>query len=105
MTVGSEDSDAVDNEDYSSWTPIVRRRQSAVFLAFLAFIPTMMLADSLGVPIKLSGFSYMALYLFLGWRMDRTECARCGKRVFRRGWYGNAFATKCMNCGLGHWRV
>lgn len=103
MGTDSDHPDTTGREDYSGWTPVVRRRQALVFLTFFAFIPVMGVIDELGLPTPESFYVYGAFYLFLGWRMGRTHCARCGKRVFYRGWFGNPFSPRCMNCGLDHW--
>jgi hypothetical protein len=32
------------------------------------------------------------------WRLD-WKCPRCNKNFYRRWWYKNAFAMRCVNCG------
>jgi hypothetical protein len=101
MSEPSRDSDLA--EDYSDHVRVVRRRQALVFIAFLAFIPVMTIIENQGLPMPESFYVYGAVSLFLGWRMEHTYCARCGNRVFRRGWFGNPFTHRCMNCRLDHW--
>ncbi len=40
--------------------------------------------------------------LAIAWRA-MCPCPRCGKALFVRGLYGNAFARKCLNCGIPLW--
>lgn len=92
-----------DAQDYAHHLRMVRRRQVLPFIVFLAFIPVMLITDNLGISMDKSFYVYIALYLYLGWRLEHTYCARCGKKVFRRGWHSNPFTLRCMNCGLDHW--
>jgi hypothetical protein len=101
---GTRSADSTDApEDYSEHLRVVRRRQALVFIAFFAFIPVMLIVEKQELPMPGSFFVYGAVFMALGARMGHTRCARCGNRVFYRGWFGNAFSPKCMNCGLDHW--
>jgi hypothetical protein len=88
------------------------RRDVAVFVGtWLGFLPFGALIDAVDRQLDskrvrgagpLGRFAlpaYALFWLFTGFRI-RDKCPRCGRSFFTRRWRRNAFATKCMNCGL-----
>jgi hypothetical protein len=49
------------------------------------------------VPVYVIGF------FITSYRKNRFSCPRCGNLFFRGRFWANAFARKCMHCGLPKW--
>ncbi|HRX83608.1 MAG TPA: hypothetical protein P5572_01165 [Phycisphaerae bacterium] len=55
------------------------------------------LANTLmGVTVGAGLVAFVVLGIHCAW----SKCPRCSRRFFIRDGFGNAFASKCLNCGL-----
>jgi hypothetical protein len=76
---------------------------------FLIPVVMALLATLLGTPLPDSVrerlFVGLGLIWFVGcpvlaFRYMRFPCPRCGRTFYMRPFYGNAFARRCLHCGL-----
>ena len=83
------------------------RKRNLVFVTFVVgLIPvTLFVAVPLGKLLNSNGAAqivvtgwFMALVAAAIWRLNWT-CPRCDKNFYRKWWYKNAFAMRCVNCG------
>lgn len=87
--------------EVDQWQHIKRARRIVLGLfllfPFYAFLTSHFLGDGfLWVGAMLP---YLAVWLFMGFRLYfSVKCPVCGKPFFAK-WYGNPFALRCMNCG------
>ena len=83
-----------------------RKRNILFWVLFLGFIPAAVfvalplgrLLNSNGVAEVLIAGWFMGVVAAAIWRLNWT-CPRCNKNFYRRWWYKNAFAIRCVNCG------
>jgi predicted Zn-ribbon and HTH transcriptional regulator len=86
----------------------IRRRRRLTFLAipatFLCFLVAgvatlaLRLKTNILVGATVVGGMCTIFVLSLSWVTSR--CPRCHRPFFRRGFYGNPYSSKCLNCGL-----
>jgi hypothetical protein len=93
--------------DYREQWTRYRFLRNLVLVAFVGAVPLVLLVGT--IPGNSSWVEYVqgtALGAwFLGFvvaavLLQTFRCPRCGKSFFQRALYHNAFAQKCMNCGL-----
>ena len=84
-----------------------RRWRALLWGGFLGLVPAVVLVGvpasaALGtsVPFSVTAAIFMGCFAVAGLRLSFWRCPRCGKPFHRRDLYGNAFARKCLNCGL-----
>ena len=84
-----------------------RRRRNLALLAFLGYVPCMLVIALLAqrlfhsfTPGFVVAFGWMIFTVVAGNRCLRFRCPRCGKWFFSKWWYHNAFARRCVHCGL-----
>jgi predicted ABC-type exoprotein transport system permease subunit len=83
-----------------------RKRNLVFWSLFLGFIPVVVFLavplgrrlNSEGVAQIVSAVWFMVVVAAGIWRLN-WECPRCGKNFYRKWWYKNAFAMRCVNCG------
>jgi hypothetical protein len=88
------------------WEEYRRRRNWAV-LAGAGYVPVVLLAvreaerSPQTVPLCIVvGGGWLAFLIVTGTRCEYFKCPRCGKPFFAKWWYHNAFARRCLHCGL-----
>src|SRR5690242_5130627 len=104
------------HSDYTAAWRDYRKRRLVSWAVLLAYIPgVLVLFFGIGLPISvLTGIkpdyffyliagSWMLACVIMGLRTELFHCPRCGKRFFATWWYHNAFARKCVHCGLPKW--
>ena len=83
------------------------RKRNLVFVGLLlGWIPAVVYVavplgrrmNSDGVAQILTAGWFMATVAAGIWRLN-WQCPRCGKNFYRKWWYKNAFAMRCVNCG------
>lgn len=55
------------------------------------------------IPIFIIAVGWMMAVAFAGVALKSFPCPRCGRLFFRSERYHNAFARKCVHCGLAKW--
>lgn len=82
-----------------------RKRNLLFFVLFAGYVPGLWL---MGTGLRRffetsSWFGWVALVWFVAvviagtWRMN-WDCPRCHNKFYRKWWWGNAFAMKCVHC-------
>jgi hypothetical protein len=74
---------------------------------FIAFIPGVQILSYLFVDVfkwpvsrQFIGFGWFVAWVVAVIRHATWKCPRCHKPFYHKWWYGNAFSTKCLHCGL-----
>ena len=101
----AEDGDTLTAEQLNQLRTI-RRRGWHMLAFFVSSAPVSLLS------LKIFGESCVSLvipagmmfaWLFTMLNYGYSTCPRCGKLFFKRRAFRNAYARKCMNCGLRLW--
>jgi hypothetical protein len=97
---------------YSTRWSDYKRRRNLFWLVFLTYIPGVVI---LGIPLSklLHADSivfvivalWMLAFVVVGNYWGFWKCPRCGKPFFRKWWYHNSFARKCVHCKLPKWSL
>jgi len=80
----------------------IRFRRQVLFCLFAGWLPLMAIAScvlSSEDAMKYLALIYMGAFLIAGLAAGFSICPRC-KHLFFISWWSNAFAKRCMNCGL-----
>ncbi len=100
-----------------AWDEYIRRRRAfrlALLLFPLWLVPGGMIQHALaGYGFKAtSGVTFlavlmppMAFLMVTHLRRMLWPCPQCGRSFHVCGWYGNAFARRCVHCGLPRWAL
>ena len=83
-----------------------RKRNVVFFALFLGWIPfSVFIAVPLGKELNADWLSetlifgwFLAIFVSAIWRLN-WECPRCNKSFYKKWWYNNAAAMRCVNCG------
>jgi hypothetical protein len=99
--------------DYSTAWRDLSRRQLIFWAAFLSFVPGgIVIGLVVGLPLSaLIGvspdyffypvaISWMLIFSIAAQRVVKFRCPRCHQFFFAKWWCRNAFARKCVHCGL-----
>jgi hypothetical protein len=83
-----------------------RKRNLVFWSLFLGLVPVVVFvavplgrwlnSDSVAQIVATAGF--MAIVAAGIWR-ENWKCPRCNQNFYRKWWYKNAFAMRCVNCG------
>jgi hypothetical protein len=89
-----------------------RKRRNLALLAGLGFLPVLFVVlraterqpheATAGIVIMIAWLAFMIVTSI---RCERFRCPRCGKWFFARAFYHNAFARRCLHCGLPKYAV
>jgi len=85
----------------------IKRLRRWLWGLFLTYLPGAggLAALSLrhGVPREyemVAPIAWMIAMAIVGIRHGYFRCPRCGKRCFKRGWFHNAWASRCLHCNV-----
>lgn len=94
------------SESINPWQEYRRRRNLALF-AVLGYVPLVivfaMASERLfhsTTPFFVVAIGWAIFFVVAGIRCETFRCPRCGKWFFAKWWYHNAFARRCVHCGL-----
>src|ERR1051325_3073087 len=89
-----------------------RRRRNLFWIVFLTYIPGILI---IGIPLACLFHSnvvgpivaglWMLAFIVVSNYWGFWKCPRCGKPFFRKWWYHNSFARRCVHCKLPKWAV
>lgn len=95
-------------EIYEQQVKAIRRRASVVKVLWIAFVPLIVLSGLLSVfwwdtyrPVIAIFFLYVGLFLYMGFRVHRFPCPKCGTQINtgrRSFWIPKT--RFCEACGL-----
>jgi len=93
----------------SPWRSL-QQREWLVFLLWLGYIPGVLI---LGYPLSrvfdsetpfiIVGLTWMGAFAIAGIALSSFRCPRCGKPYFRKWWFNNPLARKCVHCAFPLW--
>jgi hypothetical protein len=96
-----------DHKRYAEGLADIRRRRRLLWVAFVGYIPAVMvltpLVQSIARPnnaLLIVVVSWMALFVVAGFRIDWARCPRCGKHFHATVLWHNPWARRCLHCGL-----
>jgi hypothetical protein len=80
----------------------IRRRRRLLWIVFWTYVPVMVLLFKLlgGWVFPWAAFAWMGLLGVTGIRVSLSRCPRCGERFHWSLAWHNAWARKCLHCGL-----
>ena len=86
---------------------VIRSRRRGMIYVFVGFLPFMLVAgyvvqllSTSETPLIVAAIAYMLFLFAYAWRLAYTECPRCHGLYHWGNWWSNAWARKCLNCGL-----
>jgi hypothetical protein len=93
-------------ESADPWQEYRKRRNLALF-AFLGYMPVAFVFALVTIrlfhtttPAFIAASSWMMFHVVASMRFTSVRCPRCHKWFFRKWWYHNGFARRCVHCGL-----
>ena len=90
----------------NAWDDYRKRRNLALF-TLIGYIPVVFVIALLSIrlfstftPAFVAAIAWMVFSVIAGNLALRFPCPRCGKWFFKKWWYYNSFARRCVHCGL-----
>lgn len=76
------------------------RKKKWVLIFYSISIPVSSgLVDVLLEKNFLTFFFFFSQFIFVVYVFNGIKCPSCKEKFFYNGWFGNTFASKCVNCG------
>jgi len=87
-----------------------RKRRRLFWLVFATYVPGVAIIGvplarlfRTGILVGVTAGLWMLAFVVTANYLGFWKCPRCGKPFFRKWWYHNSFARKCVHCELRKW--